>query len=818
MSRSIHQAQATTTSIPNYHRGARKTLVLAMAGILAGLGSPGRAAETGADGTGTAAMVPAQTEMVRDFSIPAQDLGAALTAFGRQSGLQVAADSTLVAGRRTEGVRGSHRPGAALDILLDGSGLDARVEDGVAVIVAPVPRGPVAARTSSDRARLTGRDRAAPAAIDSLVVVGEATNSQVTSADLEAYQAYDLADVFRLTPSISVGGGASGIAQKIYVRGLEDSLLNVTVDGAPQTSTLFHHIGRVTIDPELLKQVDVQAGAGEATSGAGAIGGAIRFRTKDAGDLLAPGRNFGGRLKVNEFSNDGRRYNAALYGRLNDSWGLLASFNDLERDNAEDGDGNEIFGTAADQEMTFVKFSGDFAANQHLSLSYENRDEEGAFSARPNWHVQPGEALYPSAAERDTVVANYSLRHSALINLEATAYDTQSSFRGGRFDWLADIGTFGYDLRNTSNVDNHRFTYGIDYRDDKVESGYAIPRPEEDHAEEGSVTGLYFQGHSQVSEALLLSYGARHDNYEYKQLILLPDYYGDPITDVPVDMDDSEVSLNAGLSYDITDAWTFGLGYAQASRGKEIGDGFTIDGYLWDGTDAPVVDPDLDIEKVSNIEASLEYSVENLNAKLAVFRSEIDDVIFERLYGNSFYENIGTIETSGFEFNLAWRWHDVEVYLGFASTDSELDPAPGLYTTHFSAVDLNGYEFNGLGNSRGDTWNVGLDYFPLNDLKLGLNVSHVNSLTIDTLHQDFDLGWVPELHALKKPSYTAVDIFADWRISDNVSLNLAVTNLFDELYRDHSSVGDYSAVPGYELVVGPWEAGRDIRLSASFSF
>ena len=32
--------------------------------------------------------------------------------------------------------------------------------------------------------------------------------------------------------------------------------------------------------------LDVQAGAGEATSGAGAIGGAIRFKTKNADDLL----------------------------------------------------------------------------------------------------------------------------------------------------------------------------------------------------------------------------------------------------------------------------------------------------------------------------------------------------------------------------------------------------------------------------------------------------------------------------------------------------------------------------------------------------
>lgn len=116
--------------------------------------------------------------------------------------------------------------------------------------------------------------------VEKITVVGAATNLSITAEDIEQFQANDLAGIFRSSPSVSVGGSV-GVAQKIYVRGLEDAYLNVTVDGAQQTSTLFHHIGRVTVDPDLLQQIDVQAGAGEATSGPGAIGGSIRFKTKD---------------------------------------------------------------------------------------------------------------------------------------------------------------------------------------------------------------------------------------------------------------------------------------------------------------------------------------------------------------------------------------------------------------------------------------------------------------------------------------------------------------------------------------------------------
>ena len=677
--------------------------------------------------------------------------------------------------------------------------------------------GAVCALSSSlSYAATQNTDTDSTESIEKIAVVGAASNFVITTEDLEQFQANDVADIFRTSPSVSVGGSV-GIAQKIYIRGLEDAYLNVTVDGAQQTSTLFHHIGRVTLDPDLLKQIDVQAGAGEATSGPGAIGGSISFKTKDAQDLLAADEQFGGRVKANYFSNDGTRVSGSVYGKLSDDWGLLGYYSSIDRNNQESGDGDEIFGSAADQDLLFLKGSGNIGEHHYLSLSVEKREEEGEFSARPNWAVAEGGLLYPSVAERETYVANYAFDYDSIVSLEATVYQTNSSFSGGRFGWLADIESFGLDIRNTSELDAHKFVYGIDYRSDEVLSGPAGSDVE--NKESGSVLGVYAQGYSDITSDLLLSYGVRFDKYTFDQSILLDEYYGTPVTDGEASLNDSEVSLNVGLLYRLNDMWTLGLGYAEAARGKEIGDGFTIDEYLYDGSDVPVVANDLAPETVANIEASIEYSQNNLNAKLSVFNSTIDDVIFSGYEGNAIYNNIGDLESQGFEFDVAYQLNDVDLFLGFSSVSTELAPRDDLYSNAvYSSIDINGYEFVGLGNSRGDTWLLGADYNVTDDFTLGTSVTYVNSVNIDTLHQALDFGWTDSIYRLTKPSYTTVDLYADLEVSPNFRLNVVIANLLNEQYIDHASVADYGGVDGFGSVVGPAEAGRDIRVSVTFDF
>ncbi|WP_064773881.1 TonB-dependent receptor domain-containing protein [Hyphomonas pacifica] len=648
---------------------------------------------------------------------------------------------------------------------------------------------------------------------DVVVVVGETTNVLIDADQIEKTQANDLADIFRQTPSVSVGGSI-GIAQKVYVRGLEDTLLNVTVDGAPQTGTLFHHIGRVQIEPELLKRVELQAGAGEATAGFGAVGGAIRFRTKSASDLLEDGQRFGGMVRGSWFSNDGYKASLTGYGKLTENWDLLGSLVYVDRDNMKDGDGDTLYATAAEQMLGFIKLSGELAPDHYVSVSYERREEEGDFSARPNWPALENDTLFPSEAVRETIVGNYRNELSDMLNMDATAYYTTSEFQQNRFDrwgmYGGDLETYGFDLRNTSKFGAHRLVYGIEHRNDTVSSEYqAEDSVWQDWAwdpnigafrEEGKLWAGYIQGHFQLTDKFLLSAGGRYDSYEL-----------DLVTYDEKTSSDG-FSGNIGVLYDLTPDLALSAGYAQAFRGKEVGDSFTLEkqpGRLR-------LQPGLDPERVDNTEAGLVYDNGQLRAGASVFSMKIDDVIMDQLGGlgapqdSTYYENVGEFETEGVELRLGYSWQSLSADLFYTAYDSELN-----------GHDVEGYEEIGLANTSGDQWNFNIAWMPTDTLNLGLNVRHVEDLNdIVVLYRAVELGWIDSLQTVDKPGYTVTDIYAEWRpeAMPGLRLNVGVQNLFDELYRDHASVADYNAIPGWEVIAGVYEAGRDVRISIGYDF
>lgn len=595
----------------------------------------------------------------------------------------------------------------------------------------------------------------------------------ISLEDLEKRQAQDLNDIFRKDAEVSVGG-ASGISQKVYVRGLEDTMLNISIDGAEQSGSLFHHQGRLSIEPELLKQVDVSAGAGRATNGPGALGGAIQFTTKDAHDLLQPGQKFGAQLKSGYYTNNsGYKGSASLYGEVADQVGLLASFSYVDGDNIEDGKGEEQPYTALEQKVALIKLSGQLTESQTASISYDYREDNGRRLNRP--HFQPSFKNDPleQEADRETFTLNHGYKGSEYLNLESTLYHTENRIAHKDHPrWQTTDGsitTVGGKVSNSAAFESNTLIFGADYKKDDslLSTGSGTGKAEE----KGTVFGLFIQDDWNITDELIVSAGARYDWYE------LEDAQG-------LELDAKGLSPNVGVSYQGTEELNLFASYAQAIRGQQIKELFIID--------YKPNDPNRKEETAENTEFGAKYHSGDFVAGVTFFYSTIEDVVGDD--GTSL-NNIGNLDNQGVSAYAGYAFSEVSAYLSYSQSRPELNGEP-LSDSHMN-----------LGTSVGDTWVLDLVYAPLHELELGWTANFVERL---------DNVADPSIHP-EKPGYGVHDIYAQWLplTDEELILTVSVKNVFDKYYFDHASYMEYVGSP---VAQGYASAGRDVRFNVSYAF
>lgn len=706
------------------------------------------------------AQAETSAEARRNYAIAAGPLDRVLNEFADRADLLLAFNAEQTAGKTSPGLSGSFTVTAGFEALLAGTGLRAiRASDGSFSLE-------------------TRSDRTLPAVTVSGVGIDPVQRQTVVDSDaIDRGQATDLGEVFRQQPDVNVGGSVA-VAEKVYMRGLEDPLLNVSIDGASQAGRLFHHAGRLSIEPDLLERVEVEAGAGAATTGPGALGGAIRFVTKDPDDLLDAGQRLGGKVSSAYFSNgNGYKVNLTGYGRITDAWSTLLSVSRSEHDNFEDGDGNAMTGTEAQQQLGFAKVVGQLTEAQRVKVSYDYRIDEGDRTQRPQWAEAGFNALYPLELERATTTVNYELApaDSRWLDLGLTLYNTDSAVtQDGPYGLYAGRSlSRGGNLHNTFRPGAHELTLGVDYRHDDVTAGPADSNPD-DQQDTNELIGVYAQNDWRLNEAWLVSAGARYDRYDRRD-------------QNDQRFEDAGFSPNAQLTWQATPELSSYVRYAEAFRGPLAPDAFVLSS----STNAA----DLKPEEAVNQEVGLEYARTNWFVAAKLYQSRIDNVI-DSEGRPSVYDNAGTLDSSGYLISAGAEWGRLSAQLGYHANSAEVDGDP-----------LNAYDHPGVGNSMGDTLTAGLDWLMNDAWQFGWEVIWVQEL------KDLDTSAGP----VDKPGYQVHDAYVVWRPQRvaGLELNLSVSNLFNETYRDHATNADFG---DYFEVAGQPEPGRDIRLETSWRF
>ena len=711
----------------------------------------------------------AASDETRLYRIPAGSLEDALNTFAMQAGITLTFDPALVEGKTVQGLDGMHTLTEAMGILLKNSGLEASRNDEGSYHLKPLP--------------LEGEREVA---MPSMYVEGEAISDPgVESVSIDRIQrnrATDMKDVFRSESSIEIGGG-SRAAQRIYVRGIEATNLNVTVDGANQGMNHFQHCGNIGgINPDLLKQVEVQT-TPSADQGPGALGGSIRFETVDAQDLLPADKHVGTILRGGLSSVDrGDLLGGSLFGRAGKHLGVLFNYSESTFEPYLDGDGNQIVGSEGEDKNLFFKMSLLDMAGHSLRASYENQKDQGLYTG--DWTYGDGTGRTPTnqTSERDTYVVDYRFRalNNDLIDWKLNAYQNESTLERSTVETLSD--GYGLDARNTARFSigptDHALTVGVDW---SAEKGEEIDDPTEIEAEN---TGLYLQNRMTFSR-LGVSFGARFDDYDTT--------FGN------VDISGSEISPNAGV--DINLGWGFSgfAAYGEATRAK----GIIPIGWLVDITDDAVVNQEegkesfgkeMQPETSTTYQYGLRYGTEglfmdsdHLQAQATLFDTEIENLITQvggrRGTPVTGLYNDDPITTQGYELKLGWGVKGVDTNFSFTHAVTEDADGKAIAFSRRKAA------------SAGDTlvWDT---FWRLNPvIGFGYTLKYVAALERDEIDRD---GYT--LHNAQ------VVVTPD--IVNGLTLTVAVLNLTDEFYRSQASSGeDDTATP---------EPGRDIRVGLTY--
>ncbi len=624
-----------------------------------------------------------------------------------------------------------------------------------------------------------------------------------------AQQASHLSDFLNVVPGVTVGG-TSAVNQRIRIRGLEDSNLKVTIDGARQEGKLFYHMGDITIDPDLLKQADVSVGNNSVTLGNDALGGAVAFKTVDAADLLKPGQKIGAKLKAGYASNnDELLTSATVFGAPSDNVDLLAYYGKRDTSSGEDGEGRELFEDSESE--SFLLKAGAYVGNDHhVGASFSRTDKEGTFPFRPDF-PSLGDDPIPQKVKRDTYTLDYNFNPaSSLVDVDTTIYQTETQISRDNdpktspgYDWDAKVKTTGGKIENTSVIDatsgRHKLIAGLEHY--KKQSDFytakdratKLPASGEDSAKN---TSVYLEDQWQMGK-FSLTPGVRYDRYEAPDFIAGGKTY------------DNVVGALAA-SYEIAPSTQVFASYTQLFNGPDLGQAiFNRDGA---GT---VVNNDLKAEEGDNAEVGVVTTLRDLttaNDSLQLsgkyFETNIENYIEFIRSGLSCGPNLGNDCQGAVNKDEDYKIKGVELAADYKMNNFSM----GLSYAHArSKGEDTGYSFysqTGSGSDAGDKYMVNLAYQPTDTTELGWRSTYVAPVT-----QTFILrGDVTEL---KKPSYDVHDIFMSYSPAqvDGLKATVGVYNLFDETYASHGS-----RLNPANATATDFEMGRNIKTSLTYQF
>jgi hemoglobin/transferrin/lactoferrin receptor protein len=609
-----------------------------------------------------APMARAQDSTAYSFSIPAKPRLSALADFTAVTGIQVVRPDAGAIGGTSRAVNGRHSAEAALRQILAGSNLSYRFTGPRTVAIeAPDSALGGAANLGGDVVVL---DTINVSGDGQGIGRGDVSEINITSADIKRRNATDVKGVFRGEPSIMVGSSLP-MSQKLYVHGIEETNLAVTIDGSRQNNKVFHHNATTMIDPNLLKAVRVDAGVAPADSGPGALGGAIAYVTKDASDFLS-GDGYGGSAKsIFNFNGHVSTNNLTGYTRQG-GFEALGAFTYGKGNEFKAGNGQEVLGTATNFLSGIGKAAYQSVDGQRFAISHEQMRDDAIRPFRANageiFDPRPTPLLRPYTLDRQNTVFTYTdasperwwdPKFVLGYSRSQVAVDQYTGATLNTYNYTSEgiTDSLNGKLENKFALSIGDIVAGVDFYRDRAEYIDKSYRT----AEKAGNFGAYAQARLKPWERTKLSFGLRgeHQNFEGVNGFR---------------SSDQGLSGNVSGEYDLTSFLSAKAGYSQVWAGVPLAENY-VQNPAWNYGVGPKS------VTSNNYTAGLVAHYEGFQVEGGVFRTRINDARVP-LWAPNMALRAFDVQTQGFQVGGAYKWDDGFIRVRFVRTDAKIDGRP----------------------------------------------------------------------------------------------------------------------------------------------
>lgn len=654
------------------------------------------------------------------------------------------------------------------------------------------------------------------AKLSPLISIAHPTNnaniSVVESSFVRNTQASDLREVFAKDAEIQVGG-SSKIAQKLYIRGFEDRMFRIKLNGITQGGNLFHHQGNLLFSPYLLKSIEIEKGLASVEYGANAFAGGITITTKNAFDLLETNRNYGAYFSIGGQSNRGIDSNVATYGKIADNLGLLVSYDFNDTPYYRAGNGSKVPSSQFQAHNALFKLTYLPNENHSLNLNYHFNMIDSTSPYAANVIAGENPMLFDNALIAHSASMQYGYTLGDRFKLEWNNYyshkslglspktiATAQSEEEGEMD--LSLQNLGSDLILRHSFGEHHLKYGLNYQliasqADNLE-GHAL-----EHGNRGKEMGAVYGGfvgfNVNMLDSLSLDFGSRYDVYNYQDKI-------------------SQTHNTQGFSpyislfYAATNDLSFKLTHNYNTRGA-----MPLDVSLLTNPHS-LVRSRLKAEGIYNTELNMDYDNSVLSLHASVYYQYLKNFI--NSYTNDGAEhNHGTggnthahedmyrantdrhIEILGYEASAGLDFSFVDFHIGLAQSMPKYNNKLITDTFEFAAVSGRSYYAS-----------VGLR--PFSSLPQ-FQILYLTRFVEGLRYQGYNL-YYNDIDSVDKKGYNTHNIYINYDASKYLSVRLAFLNITNQTYTNPMSPAKelFAKESGSPL----YEPGFNTKLQIALSF